>query len=180
MGRKLGLLNDQEYEKFCRRRDSIEKGLSGLRGFSITPDKQVSAWFESQGWSPPRDRVTGEGLMRRSEVTWDALSELGFDASELTADVREQIEIQIRYEGYIQRDLESLEGIRKNEGQVIPAGLDYTRVPGLSMEAMACLTEVRPETIGQATRMMGVTPASVASLVIYLRMGSGSEVALDA
>jgi tRNA uridine 5-carboxymethylaminomethyl modification enzyme len=94
---------------------------------------------------------------------------LGAEQESIPADISEQIEIQVKYDGYIKRDLELLESVKKNEEYLIPLDLPYDQVPGLSTEIRNRLKETRPETIGQAGRMMGVTPAAVASLVIYLK-----------
>jgi tRNA uridine 5-carboxymethylaminomethyl modification enzyme len=95
---------------------------------------------------------------------------LGFAGGDAAPDVREQIEIQVKYEGYIKRDLDILEGVRKSEMTKIPGEIDFDVVPGLSNEIKGRLKLVRPETIGQASRLQGVTPAAVANLMIFLRM----------
>jgi tRNA uridine 5-carboxymethylaminomethyl modification enzyme len=123
-----------------------------------------------------KDRAMGDGLLRRPEIGWAELCELGFAGTEAPADVWEQVEIQTKYEGYIRRDLELLAGMRKNEGLQIPKATDFDAIPGLSTEIRARLREVRPETIGQASRLQGVTPAVVANLMIFLKMqGSRSD-----
>lgn len=169
-GYRLGLLSDLEFAKFSGRKQQIEEWKAKLRSFSVVPSTNADAWFALKGLNPLKDKVTGEGLLRRPEISWPELGELGLNQDEAAEDVLEQVEIQTKYEGYIRRDLELLEGVRKNEAQMIPAELDYGQVPGLSNEIIGRFQEVRPETVGQASRMMGITPAAVANLMIYLRM----------
>jgi tRNA uridine 5-carboxymethylaminomethyl modification enzyme len=101
---------------------------------------------------------------------------LGFAGSDAEESVREQVEIQVKYKGYIERDMEVLEGVRKSEGVLIPLNTDFGKVPGLSNEIRGRLQLTRPETIGQASRLAGVTPAAVANLMIYLKMQRASTV----
>ncbi|MBC7692993.1 MAG: tRNA uridine-5-carboxymethylaminomethyl(34) synthesis enzyme MnmG [Methylotenera sp.] len=173
MGHELGLLGDEEYEIFCRRRDSISHWKDALSKNYFYPVTGVNDWLSARGLSPLKDRVSAEVLLRRPELTFDSLVELGLALGEtVSADVREQVEIQVKYEGYIKRDLEVLEGVRKNEFLAIPLQLDFADVPGLSTEVRSRLARVRPETIGQATRLQGVTPAAVAAIMIFLKMKS--------
>jgi tRNA uridine 5-carboxymethylaminomethyl modification enzyme len=169
-GRNLGLLGDDEWRTFETRRNQLEKGRLELESFSITPNAEVRQWFSERGWIPPRDRITGTQILRRPELTWSDLEALGFAGTGYLPEVREQLEIQTKYAGYIQRDLELLEGVRENEGLALPEDLDYARVPGLSAEILGRLRTARPETIGQAARLPGVTPAAVANLLIFLRL----------
>jgi tRNA uridine 5-carboxymethylaminomethyl modification enzyme len=118
-----------------------------------------------------KDRHSGAMLLRRPEVAWKELLELGLQCPDVSREVAEQIEIQMKYEGYIRRDLQLLEGVRKHDKLRIPTQLDYGSVPGLSNEIRNQLGLTRPETIGQASRIQGVTPAAVANLMIYLRSG---------
>lgn len=174
-GRKLGLLDDEKYAMYEKRRDAIEKGLKDLKTFFIMPNESTNAWLEGKGLSRLKDRVSGEVFLRRPEVTWASLCELGFDGQEAADDVREQVEVQVKYEGYIRRDLDILEGVRKNEFLKVPLDLNFEDVPGLSNEIKGRLRLTRPETVGQASRMAGVTPAAVANLMIFLKMQANRE-----
>jgi tRNA uridine 5-carboxymethylaminomethyl modification enzyme len=136
------------------------------------PNETINSWLVQKGLNPLKDRVTADVFLRRPEVGWDSLCELGLPGATVPEDIREQVEIQVKYEGYIRRDLEILEGMRKNETLRIPISLNFDEVPGLSNEIRGRLKATRPETIGQASRMMGVTPAAVANIMIYLKMQS--------
>ncbi len=171
-GLRLGLLGENERKQLEEREEQIEKGRKSLQEFSLTPTPEVRAQFEGRGWSPPRDKVTGEGLLRRPDLGILDLNHLGWSTQGYRADSLDQIEIQIKYEGYIRRDMETLEGVRQNEAWKIPVDLDYGAIPGISTEIRERLTKTRPETLGQASRLPGITPASVATLLIYLKMNA--------
>ena len=169
-GRKLGLIDDHQYALFEKRRNEIESAKQDLSRFYLLPNERVNGWLSDHGQSPLKDRVAGDVFLRRPEIKWETLCELGFQPASVPDDVAEQVEIQVKYEGYIKRDLEILEGIQKSEQVLIPVGMDFEQVPGLSNEIKSRLRLTRPETLGQASRMMGVTPAAVANILIYLKM----------
>ncbi len=169
-GHGLGLLPDAEYRQFAARRAQIERCRGELRDRFLMPHPPVNSWLGDRGLPALKDRVSAEAFLRRPEVTWESLVELGVMAAEIEPLVSEQVEIQVKYEGYIKRDLELLEGMRKNEGLRIPPTLDFAEVAGLSNEILSRLKATRPETIGQASRLPGVTPAAVANLLIHLKM----------
>lgn len=171
-GYKLGLLSDAEYALFSEKRSAIEKWKSEIASFFILPSESNQSWFLSHGHPELRDRISGNVFLRRPGVSWTDLCELGLDGECVPNDVQEQIEIQIKYEGYIERDLELMRGIQKHERLKIPTQLDYESVPGLSNEIKGRLWVSRPETIGQMARMQGITPAAVANMMIFLKMKS--------
>ena len=174
-GYRVGLLSEENYQVMARRRDEIARMNGMLSTHYFYPREEVNGWLSARGLTPLKDRVSAEVLLRRPEMGWSGICELGFAGSDAEASVREQVEIQVKYKGYIDRDMEVLEGVRKNEGLKIPLDMDFERVPGLSNEIKGRLKHTRPETIGQASRLAGVTPAAVANLMIYLKMqGPGS------
>jgi tRNA uridine 5-carboxymethylaminomethyl modification enzyme len=169
-GHKIGLLGEESYRLFSERRNVIEKSKEDLRRTFFLPTNEVNSWFLARGLNPLKDRVSGEALLRRPEIGWNDLCSLGFAGDDVEDSVKEQVEIQTKYEGYIRRDMELLEGCRKSERVLIPSEVDFDHVPGLSTEVRGRLKMARPETIGQASRLAGVTPAAVANLMIYLKM----------
>ena len=173
MAWRLGTLGEAEYARFTRRKDQIERLRAEIRDFYFQPTLETNSWLAGKGLSELKDRSSAEILLRRPEIVWSSLCELGFPGRDVDGDVSEQVEIQVKYEGYIKRDMELLEGVRKSERMRIPEGLKYDEVPGLSNEVKGRLSEIRPETIGQASRLFGVTPAAVATLMIYLSMRGG-------
>ncbi len=170
MGYKIGLLGESEFRIFEKRRDEISSWKKTLATTYFLPNEKINTWFVRNELSPLKDRVSAEILLKRPEITWNELCELGIEGQHVAHDIREQVEIQIKYEGYIQRDLDILEGVRKNELLRIPAELCFDDIPGLSSEIRGRFLQTRPETIGQASRMPGITPAAVANLMIYLKM----------
>jgi tRNA uridine 5-carboxymethylaminomethyl modification enzyme len=170
MGYKIGLLSEENYRLVETKRDQIAEQRQSLTQHFFYPGEEVNAWFTSRGLNGIKDRTSAEVLLRRPEVNWDVLCELGYAGSDVGAEVREQVEIQVKYEGYIRRDMEVLEGVRKNEQLRLPLDLDFDQVPGLSTEIRGRLKMTRPESIGQVSRMPGVTPAAVANLMIFLKM----------
>jgi tRNA uridine 5-carboxymethylaminomethyl modification enzyme len=171
MGHRLGLLGTREFEMLQKKKADIESWHSKLSSHAFLPSHAgVREFLEKRDQPALKDRVTATQFLRRPEVGWTDLCALGFEGSDADEVVREQVEIQIKYDGYIKRDLELLEGVRKNELLKIPSAVNFEEVPGLSSEIRIRLKQARPETIGQASRMTGVTPAAVASLMIYLKM----------
>lgn len=169
-GYRVGLLDDGSFKMLMSRREALDQERSRLRGYFFLPTAEFNGQLAERGMAPLKDRVSAEGLLRRPEISWKSLVELGFPDSDFDPSVPEQLEIQVKYEGYIRRDMEILEGVRRNEDQGIPADLNFDEVPGLSNEIKGRLQMTRPETVGQATRMVGMTPAAVANLVIYLKL----------
>ncbi len=175
MGRKLGLLSETHFANFEEKRNQIERWKKELSNFHLMPNESVNQWLTQKGINPLKDRVNAGIFLRRPEVKWEGLCELGFPGSEVPEEIQEQVEIQVKYEGYIQRDLDILEGVRKSESVQIPLTLDFDAIPGLSSEIKGRLKQTRPETIGQASRMMGITPAAVANIMIYLKMNASDR-----
>lgn len=167
---RAGFLNEDEFQLFSQKKEAISVAQKQLRSFFVYPRPETNAWFEAQGLTPLKDRVSGEELLKRPEMSWSRLLELGLEATGVPANVSEQIELQIKYAGYIQRDLDAMDGVRKSESVEIPSALSFDQVPGLSNEVKARLKATRPQTLGQASRIPGVTPAAVVNLMIFLRM----------
>ena len=178
-GWNIGLLGKEAHSSFCKRRESIERRKRELAEHFFVPGGPAGAWVEAQGLGVLKDRVSAEIFLRRPEVNWQVLCTLGFPGVDCQEEVSEQVEIQTKYEGYIKRELELLEGVRKSERVRIPAGLRYDDIPGLSNEVKGRLREARPETIGQASRMPGITPAAIANLLIYLKMEGRTRAGAD-
>lgn len=169
-GHSLGLLGDSEFEGYSTKREAIQTWKERLKQNFVNPSEEVNLWLAECCQPPLKDRVSAEAFLRRPEVTWDSLIQFDERFAEALPEVRQQVEIQTKYAGYIQRDLDILEGVRKSELLKISPDLNFDDVPGLSNEIRGRLKLFRPETIGQAGRMAGVTPAAVANLMIFLKM----------
>ena len=168
-GIEIGLLPEASRVCFEEKVLAIEASRSRVRESYFYPNQETNQKIQALGMNAIKDRVSAEVLLRRPEMDFEMLSRLGMEAPSLDAEVLEQIEIQIKYQGYIEKDLELLEGVRAAERMSIPTGLDYDGVAGLSNEIKGRLREVRPQNLGQASRIQGVTPAAVANLMIHLK-----------
>ncbi|MFN7685710.1 MAG: tRNA uridine-5-carboxymethylaminomethyl(34) synthesis enzyme MnmG [Oligoflexia bacterium] len=161
-GKEIGLISDEDFELFEKKCADIEEAKSRLGQFYLLPSSPLGP--------PLRDRATGESLLRRPEYQVKHLQSWGLNAEGISSAAWEQVEIGVKYAGYIERDRLMVESIKKAEELRLPDGLNYGDVPGLSNEIRMRLSEVRPETLGQAGRIYGVTPAATANLLIYLAM----------
>lgn len=165
----IGLLDAQSVDAFEEKSRQIELAGRLLQERFFYPTEEQNAALSRFQIASIRDRVSAAMLLRRPEVTWSVLCDLGFPGREISADAAEQAEINVKYEGYISRDMELLEGVRKAENSRFPEHFDFHSVPGISNEIRGKLSKTRPETLGQASRISGVTPAAIANLMIYLK-----------
>jgi tRNA uridine 5-carboxymethylaminomethyl modification enzyme len=168
--RTIGLLDSLALSQFERKTLEIERLRKEVGEWFFYPNLETNQRFSDLGLNPIKDRVSAEVLLRRPEVSFQSLNDLGMALKVNPKDpVCEQIEIQTKYQGYIEKDLDLLEGVRVADGLPIPRTLDYEGVAGLSNEIKGRLKDVRPENLGQASRIQGVTPAAVANLMIHLK-----------
>ncbi|MBN20865.1 MAG: tRNA uridine-5-carboxymethylaminomethyl(34) synthesis enzyme MnmG [Bdellovibrionaceae bacterium] len=175
-GFDLGLLCLEDFEKFLEKKDRVNVLRGTLTDHYVLPSEKQSLLFEKWGFNPLKDRVSGESLMKRPEISFPHLEELGIKIIETDSVIREQVEIQVKYSGYIQRDMDLMAGIQKNESLKIPKNTDFSGIGGISNEIKGRLKETRPETIGQLSRIQGVTPAAVANVLIYLKSKTNREI----
>ncbi len=167
-GRKLGLVDDERWDRFNRKRDAIAVERQRLERTRIHPNTDQGAVADGHLNQPlTRDQSLAE-LLRRPEMAYRQIAEIGGERADDPA-VAEQVEIEIKYEGYISRQADEIERLRRNENTRLPLELDYDAVGGLSNEIKQKLKAVRPETIAQASRIQGVTPAAVSQLLVYLK-----------
>jgi tRNA uridine 5-carboxymethylaminomethyl modification enzyme len=173
-GRAVGLLSDAKYDRMMRRREGIHSELARLRRTRVTPER-ANPVLERIGSQPIVEHATLEQLLRRPEVDYRAIAEMdeSGEAAQVPHDVAEQVEIQVKYAGYIAKQEQEIERMKRLEERVLPEDIDYYALHGLSMEAREKLTKVRPRTVGQAARVPGVTPADVSILLIYLEQLKG-------
>lgn len=168
---RAGFLGEEQFQQLMRKQDLVEQTRRRLKSEHVLPGSIGDGRLEEWGLATLKDRASLEVLLRRPEMNWKRIEEIAaFEAESIPPDVAEQVEVQVKYEGYIRRDMDILESVRKSEEQRLPLHFDYARVPGLSNEIKARLSRVRPETLGQASRLPGVTPAALANLVIHIRV----------
>ncbi|WP_341706758.1 tRNA uridine-5-carboxymethylaminomethyl(34) synthesis enzyme MnmG [Halopseudomonas sp.] len=167
-GRELGLVDDERWAVFNAKREAIEQETQRLRSTWVQPASDQGKAYSAQYGTPLTHEYSLLDLLRRPEVDYAALVELT-GATDIPADAAEQVEIQAKYAGYIERQQEEIERLRQHEQTRLPEDLDYASLNGLSNEIRAKLADVRPQTLGQASRIPGVTPAAVSLLLIHLK-----------
>ena len=169
IGHKFGLIDDERFEQVELKRAQIKEEIERLENFSIGANEKVQRFLEAHGSTTLKKASSLAELIKRPELDYDMIAELDIDRKELPADVIEQVNIEIKYEGYITRQLKQVEQAKKLEGRRIPEDIDYDDVKSLRLEARQKLKEVRPVSIGQASRISGVSPADISVLTIYLK-----------
>ena len=167
-GRELGLIDDDAWRLFCEKREALDRGL-GMMEEPLFPTKATNNRLAELGVSPIINKMTHADLLRRQGVTAPIIRDIVPGLRELPDDILSEIEIQTKYEGYLSRQDDEIRKFRKLEGQSIPQGFQYRGLAGLSAEAAEKLDEARPVSVGQASRIPGVTPAAVSILLIHLK-----------
>lgn len=166
-GRQIGLVKDDRYQRFIAKKQAIEATLTLLRERIITPTPQIQEICAALDTSPLRTGMNLLDFLRRTEVSYEGMRE-HFDLPQLEPAVREQIEIFAKYEGYISKQIEQVERMARLEEKKIPADLDYQAIQGLAGEAREKLQEIRPLSVGQASRISGISPADISILLVQL------------
>jgi NAD/FAD-utilizing enzyme apparently involved in cell division len=167
-GRNLGLVDDDRWRHFNEKRDAIEAERQRLDTTKVSPSSKQAGIANQYLRSPMKDGMSLSDLLRRPEMQYEHLVEISGERAD-DETVSDQVAIQIKYEGYISRQQADIERLRQNENRPLPVDLDYDSVGGLSNEITEKLKAVRPETIAQASRIQGVTPAAVSQLLIHLK-----------
>ena len=168
-GRQWGLLSTDDYDRMLRKYDAIEKELKRLRTTRVVPGSAVDLLVQREGSSPARQVMSLSDLLKRPEVHYRMLTPSDAPVHDFSSAVIEQVEYEIKYEGFIRRQLKDVERFRHIENIKIPTDIDYTKIGGLSREIQQKLRDFQPLTLGQAHRISGVTPAAISILMVYLR-----------
>ena len=172
-GYEVGLISEERYQALLRKEKEIEEEIKRVEHTNIGANEKVQAFLESHGSTLLKSGTTLGELIRRPELNYEDLAEIDEDRPELRADVREQVNIEIKYEGYIQRQKRQVEQFKKLETKKIPKDIDYDDVYSLRLEAKQKLKEYEPTSIGQASRISGVSPADISVLLVYLESHRG-------
>ncbi|WP_022769281.1 MULTISPECIES: tRNA uridine-5-carboxymethylaminomethyl(34) synthesis enzyme MnmG [unclassified Butyrivibrio] len=167
-GHEVGLISDEKYEKLLKKEEMINAEVKRLKETTVGANARIQEFMEKCGSSSLKTATSLAELICRPELNYDLIAEIDPDRKELPADVIEQVEITIRYEGYIERQQRQVDQFRKLEKKLIPADINYDDVSSLRLEARQKLEKFRPTNIGQASRIGGVNPADVSVLIIYL------------
>ncbi|MDN6161602.1 MAG: tRNA uridine-5-carboxymethylaminomethyl(34) synthesis enzyme MnmG [Atopostipes sp.] len=167
----FGLISDDRYAEFSKKREQIETELERLKTVRIKP-QQVEEYLEEKGENQLKDGVLAYDFMRRPYVSYEDVEAIYPPEEELTKTAKEQVEIHIKYEGYIKKAQRQVDKVKRMENKKIPKNLDYSKVNGLATEAIDRLSLIEPETIAQASRVSGVNPSDIAILSVYVEKGS--------
>ena len=166
-GRALGLVSDERWERFLADKKAMEEEVQRLENTTVSPS-EANGLLESLGGTPLDNRASLADLLRRPEVTYDALAAVDPDRPDLSYHVRTKVEVSLKYRGYIDKQLAQIERFKKLEGKTIPEDIDYMSMEGLRNEAREKLTDIRPVSVGQASRISGVSPADINVLLVQL------------
>lgn len=168
IGRQAGLVSDQRWERFQKKQEKLKAELERVRTTVISPSERLNEILRNRNTSEVHTGIRLVDLLKRPELDYDILKDIDTTRTETDRNVLEQVEIEIKYEGYIKRQLLIVEQVRKLESKRLPDNIDYASIDGLRLEAREKLSKVRPESIGQASRISGVSPADISVLIIYL------------
>ncbi|MDQ0297632.1 tRNA uridine 5-carboxymethylaminomethyl modification enzyme [Salibacterium salarium] len=177
IGHDIGIVKEDRYERFTRKKESIAKEKERLENTIIKPSDELQQMLESKESSPMKEAVSAAHLLKRPELGYDDVIPFAPGGASVSPDVGEQVEIQTKYEGYIAKQLEQVERMEKMEEKKIPQNIDYTQISGLASEAIQKLSEVKPISVGQASRVSGVNPSDISILLVYIEQGKLAKTA---
>ncbi|MEG0385610.1 MAG: tRNA uridine-5-carboxymethylaminomethyl(34) synthesis enzyme MnmG, partial [Solibacillus sp.] len=178
-GYKAGLISEERHAKFQLKKQRIEEELARLRDVIIKPNETTQAVIRSVGGAELKDGIRGADLLKRTEMHYEHIASLIPSDVVLSEDEQEQIEIQLKYEGYIQKAMQQVEKMKKLENKKIPENIDYDAISGIATEARMKLKDVRPLSIAQASRIAGVNPADISILLVYIEQGKIARINMN-
>ncbi len=174
IGYEVGLISKERYERFETKRANIEKEVKRLRELTVKPTKEVNELLSTNDTSELTTGTKMAELLKRTELTYDKLAQIDSQRPELTKQEREEVEIQIKYEGYIKLQEGQVEKFKNLETKMLSEELDYDKIKGISLEGRQKLNKFKPRSIGQASRISGVSPADISVLLVYLKQMKGN------
>ena len=170
IGHEVGLISDERYKRFLNKKENIDKEIKRLKNKIVKPTKEVNELLLKYGTSELTTGTKMAELLKRTELDYDKLGEIDENRPNLSLQEKEEVEIQVKYEGYIKMQEAQVEKFKKLESKLLPENIDYENIDGLSLEARQKLNKFKPNSIGQASRISGVSPADISVLLIYLQM----------
>ena len=176
IGYKLGLIDENRYESFLLKKQQIDDEITRLRAVSIKPDEDVHEIMRETEGTKLREPMKASDLLKRPEIKYNQIARIIPPSEKLSEAVEEQVEISIKYEGYIEKSMQQVERMKKMENKKIPDNIDYQAISGIASEARHILNEVRPLSIAQASRMPGVNPADISILLVYIEHGKIAKI----
>lgn len=174
-GRELGLVNDFRWDKYSLRKSLIEEEINRLKKVIIGPNEERNKVLEENKSSILKTGISLYELLKRPEINYEIIRKLDPNKVDLPLNITEEAQIQIKYKGYIEKQIEQVKAHRKLEKKIIPSSIDFNNISGLRLEAKQKLNSVRPENIGQASRISGVSPADISVLLIYIEQLKGNK-----
>ncbi len=168
IGHEVGLISEERYQKFLRKKVAIEKEVERLENTTVKPTEEVNKFLEEYQSSPLTTGAKLAELLRRTELKYEDLKQIDKEREELPRDVKEEVEIEIKYKGYIKLQQQQVEKFKKLEKKLLPQEINYEEIKGLRLEARQKLNKIKPNSVGQASRISGVSPADISVLLIYL------------
>ena len=168
IGHDIGLISEERYAKFLEKKEKICQEINRLKSTVIKPTSEVNEFLSNNNTTTINNGVKLSDLLKRSELNYEKLKEIDNNRPELSKEIAEEVEIQVKYEGYIKMQEEQVEKFKKLERKLIPNDIDYSKIKGLRLEAIQKLNNIRPNSVGQASRISGVSPADISVLLIYL------------
>ena len=168
IGHDIGLISDERYKMFTEKRDAIMKEIDRLKKTIIKPTAKVNEFLFKNGSSEISAGVRLSELLKRTELTYKLLEEIDDEREELPKDIKDEVEIMVKYEGYIKMQEEQVVNFKKLEKKLLPENINYDDIKGIRIEARQKLNEFRPHSIGQASRISGISPADISVLLVYL------------
>lgn len=169
IGHDIGLISEKRFEKFLKKKENIEKEIKRLKKLVVKPEKRVNELLVKYGTSELTTGTKMSELLKRTELDYEKLAEIDEDRPKLTKQEKEEVEIQIKYEGYIKMQEAQVEKFKKLETKLLPENINYEELKGISLEGRQKLNKFRPRSIGQASRISGVSPADISVLLVYLQ-----------
>ncbi|WP_018933818.1 tRNA uridine-5-carboxymethylaminomethyl(34) synthesis enzyme MnmG [Gracilibacillus lacisalsi] len=176
IGHQMGLISDERFARFEEKKRLIDEEKERLSNIRLKPTEELQQLMESVGGTRLKDGILAYDLMKRPEVTYDVIEQVAPPEKELAADIKEQVEIQIKYQGYIAKSNQQVERMKKMENKLIPDDIDYDAISGIATEAREKLKQVRPLSVAQASRISGVNPADISILLVYIEQGNVAKV----
>ena len=170
IGHEIGLISDDRYQKFLNKKENIEKEINRLKQTVVKPTEKINEFLKEKGTTPLSTGSKLSELLKRTEIRYKDLVLIDENMPELTAQEKEEVEIQIKYEGYIKMEEEQVAKFKKMESKTLSEDIEYKDIKGLSLEARQKLDKIKPLSIGQASRISGVSPADINVLLIYLQL----------
>ena len=168
IGHDIGLISEERYGKFLDKKSKIEKEIERVRNKTIKPTEEVNEFLEKNQSSKISTGIKLADLVKRSELTYEGLAQIDEDRPILEEQVQKEVGIELKYEGYIKLQAEQVEKFKKLEEKRLPKEINYEEIKGLRLEARQKLNKIRPNSVGQASRISGVSPADISVLLIYL------------